>query len=93
MDARRKYRSKGENPYLHVMVLSGYFDGATDNFSAKYLIWNMYRSDKVSYRLRFEENESGHMMYLRQEDLEAGNEHIRDFIRNSMTDGETPARY
>lgn len=86
-------RAMGENPYLHVMVQSGYFDGATDYFSAKYGMWNMDRSGKVSNRLRFEGYESGHMMYLRQEDLETSNEHIRDFIRNSMTDEETPARY
>ena len=86
-------RAMGENPYLHVMVQSGYFDGATDYFSAKYVMWNMDRSGKVSHRLRFEGYESGHMMYLRREDLSISNDHIRDFIRNSMTDGETPARY
>lgn len=86
-------RAMGENPYLHVMIQSGYFDGATDYFSAKYVMWNMDRSGKVADRLRFEGYESGHMMYLRQEDLKTSNEHIRGFIRNSLTDGETPARY
>ena len=86
-------RAMGENPYLHVMVQSGYFDGATDYFSAKYVMWNMDMSGKVSDRLRFEGYESGHMMYLRQEDLVTSNEHIREFIRNSLTDGETPAQY
>lgn len=85
-------RAMGENPYLHVMVQSGYFDGATDYFSAKYVMWNMDRSGKVSDRLRFEGYESGHMMYLRQEDLATSNEHIREFIRNSLPDG-TPAKY
>jgi hypothetical protein len=56
-------------------------------------MWNMDRSGKVADRLRFEGYESGHMMYLRQEDLETSNEHIREFIRNSLTDGETPAKY
>ena len=86
-------RAMGENPFLHVMIQSGYFDGATDYFSAKYVMWNMDRSGKVADRLRFEGYESGHMMYLRQEDLESSNEHIREFIRNSLTDGETPAKY
>lgn len=85
-------RAMGENQYLHVMVQSGYFDGATDYFSAKYVMWNMDRSGKVQDRLRFEGYRSGHMMYLRQEDLATSNEHIREFIRNSMTSGE-PARY
>jgi len=86
-------RAMGENPFLHVMVQSGFYDGATDYFSAKYVMWNMDRSGKVADRLRFEGYESGHMMYLRQEDLETSNEHIREFIRNSLTDGETPAKY
>jgi len=86
-------RAMGENPFLHVMVQSGYFDGATDYFSAKYVMWNMDRSGKVSDRLRFEGYESGHMMYLRQEDLETSNEHIRDFIRNSLTEDGEPAQY
>lgn len=85
-------RAMGENPFLHVMVQSGYFDGATDYFSAKYVMWNMDRSGRVQDRLRFEGYRSGHMMYLRREDLATSNEHIREFIRNSMTGGES-ARY
>lgn len=86
-------RAMGENPYLHVMVQSGYYDGATDYFSAKYVMWNMDRSGKVQDRLRFEGYRSGHMMYLRREDLAASNEHIREFIQNSLPQSGTPARY
>jgi len=85
-------RAMGENPFLHVMVQSGYFDGGTDYFSAKYVLWSMDRSGKMMDRMRFEGYESGHMMYLRQEDLSTSNEHIREFIRESLTSGE-PARY
>ncbi len=85
-------RAMGENPFMHVLVQSGYYDGATDYFSAKYVMWNMDRSGKVQDRMRFEGYRSGHMMYLRQEDLVTSNEHIREFIRESLTDGES-ARY
>ena len=85
-------RAMGENPYLHVMIQSGYFDGATDYFSAKYVMWNMDRSGRVQDRLHFKGYRSGHMMYLRREDLASANEDIREFIRNSMTDGQ-PAKY
>ena len=74
------------------MVQSGYFDGATDYFSAKYVMWNLDRSGRMQDRMRFEGYRSGHMMYLRQEDLATSNEDIREFIQNSITDGE-PARY
>jgi len=86
-------RAMGENPFMHVMVQSGYYDGATDYFSAKYVMWNMDRSGKVQDRLRFEGYRSGHMMYLRQEDLATSNEHIRDFILNSMPEEGSPATY
>ncbi len=85
-------RAMGENPFMQVLVQSGYYDGATDYFSAKYVMWNMDRSGKVGDRMRFEGYRSGHMMYLRQEDLATSNEHIREFIRESMTGGES-ARY
>ena len=85
-------RAMGENPFMHVLVQSGYYDGATDYFSAKYVMWNMDRSGKVMDRMRFEGYRSGHMMYLRQEDLATSNAHIREFIRESMTGGES-ARY
>lgn len=69
-----------ENPYLKTMIQSGYYDGATDYFSAKYSMWHMDRSGQLRDRFRFETYRSGHMMYLREEDQEAANQHIREFI-------------
>jgi carboxypeptidase C (cathepsin A) len=85
-------QAMAENPFLHVMVQSGYFDGATDYFSAKYTLWNLDPSGRMRDRLRFEGYRSGHMMYLRKEDLATSNEHIREFIRQA-TPGNRPARY
>ncbi|PQJ34515.1 carboxypeptidase [Salinibacter sp. 10B] len=82
-----------QNPYLHVMVQSGYFDGATDYFSAKYVMWNLGTRETMRDRLRFEGYRSGHMMYLREEDLETANEHIRSFIEESIPEAGTSARY
>ena len=82
-----------QNPFLHTMIQSGYYDGATDYFSAKYVMWNMDRSGKLKDRLRFEGYRSGHMMYLRQEDLDTSNEHIREFIRESIPEDGGPAKY
>lgn len=76
-----------ENPYLHVMIQSGYFDGATTYFDAKYSMWQLDPSGKMKDRLRFEGYRSGHMMYLRAEDLATSNEHIRDFIKKSTPAG------
>ncbi|MCS4138199.1 carboxypeptidase C (cathepsin A) [Salinibacter ruber] len=82
-----------QNPYLHVMVQSGYYDGATDYFSAKYVMWNLGTRETMRDRLRFEGYRSGHMMYLRSEDLATSNEDIRTFIEESIPDEGTPARY
>jgi len=82
-----------QNPYLHVMVQSGYYDGATDYFSAKYVMWNLGTRETMRDRLRFEGYRSGHMMYLRSEDLATSNEDIREFIEASVPDEGTPARY
>jgi carboxypeptidase C (cathepsin A) len=82
-----------ENPNLHVMVQSGYYDGATDYFSAKYVMWNLDESGKMQDRLRFEGYRSGHMMYLRSDDLETSNDDIREFIEESLSGVGGPAKY
>ncbi|MCG8603409.1 carboxypeptidase, partial [bacterium] len=80
-------------PYLHVMIQSGYFDGATQYFNAKYTMWHLDPSGKMKDRLRFEAYRSGHMMYLRAEDLAGSNEHLREFIRDSIPAAKAPAQY
>jgi len=80
------------NPYLHVLIQSGYFDGGTDYFNAKYTMWQMDPSGKLSNRLSWKGYESGHMMYLRQEDLETSNQDIRDFIQSSIPPAGQPAK-
>jgi carboxypeptidase C (cathepsin A) len=82
-----------ENPYMHVMIQSGYYDGATTYFDAKYSMWQLDPSGRMKDRLRFEGYRSGHMMYLRAEDLATSNEHIRDFIKKSLPAQGQPAKY
>ncbi len=86
-------QAMAENPYMHVMIQSGYFDGATQYFNAKYTLWHIDPSGRMKDRLRFEAYRSGHMMYLRAEDLANANEHIREFIQKSTPAEGTPAQY
>ena len=81
------------NPYLHLLVQSGYYDGATDYFSAKYTMWNMDPAGRLQDRMQFEGYRSGHMMYLRREDLKTSNDHIRQFISASVEASRQPAQY
>jgi carboxypeptidase C (cathepsin A) len=81
------------NPYLHLLVQSGYFDGACDFFNAKYNMWRMDPAGKLKARMSWEGYRSGHMMYLRKEDLAASNEHLREFIKKSTPKPGQPAKY
>ena len=90
---RNLRQAMAQNPYLNVLVQSGYYDGATTYFDAKYTMWHIDPSGKMKDRLRFEGYRSGHMMYLRYEDLENANEHLREFIRESLPKAGEPAKY
>lgn len=81
------------NPYMHVLFQSGYYDGATTYYDAKYSMWHLDPSGKMKHRLHFEGYRSGHMMYLRYEDLKLSNEHLREFIKKSIPDDGVPAKY
>ncbi len=82
-----------ENPYLNVMVQSGYYDGATTYFEAKYTMWQLDPSGLMKDRLSFKGYRSGHMMYLRAEDLVSSNEHVREFIKKTLPAPGQPAKY
>ena len=81
-----------QNPYLRVLNQSGYYDGATTYFSAKYNLSQIDPSGKMKKRLSFKGYRSGHMMYLRNEDLIQSNEDLRHFISESLSGGKA-AKY
>jgi carboxypeptidase C (cathepsin A) len=75
-----------ENPYLKVLVQGGYYDMATDYFSAMYTIGHLQPGGELKDRFRFSFYESGHMMYLRDEDLVNSNDDLREFVRWALED-------
>ncbi|WP_242131952.1 S10 family peptidase [Aestuariivivens marinum] len=85
-------QAMAQNPYLKVLVQSGYYDGATTYFAAKYTMWQVDPSGKMKDRFTFKGYRSGHMMYLRQEDLLSANDDLRAFIKTSLSNGK-PAKY
>ncbi len=89
---RQLQRAMGENPYLHVLVQSGYYDGATDYFSAKYTLWNMDPAGRFQDRMSFRGYRSGHMMYLRKPDRRRANDDLREFFARATPAPGTPAR-
>ena len=85
-------RAMAENPYLKVLFQSGYYDGATTYFNAKFTMWHVDPSGKMKNRFYFKGYRSGHMMYLRNEDLINANEDIRIFINSTSSKGKS-AKY
>jgi len=85
-------QAMAQNPYLNVLVQSGYYDGATTYFNAKYTMWQVDPSGRMKDRFEFKGYRSGHMMYLRREDLQNANNDIRAFIKRTTANGES-AKY
>ena len=81
-----------QNPYLKVLIQSGYYDGATTYFNAKFTMWHVDPSGKMKDRFAFKGYHSGHMMYLRADDLKTANEDLRQFIKSALP-GNKPAKY
>jgi carboxypeptidase C (cathepsin A) len=85
-------KAMAQNPYLKVLIQSGYYDGATTYFNAKYTMWQVDPSGKMKDRFYFKGYRSGHMMYLRNKDLKKANDDLRNFIKNSAANGKA-AKY
>lgn len=85
-------KAMAENPYLQLLVQSGYYDGATTFSAAKYTMGKIDPSGKLKDRMSFKGYRSGHMMYLRKVDLEKANDDLRAFIQKSSKN-VGPAKY
>ncbi|RZK77251.1 MAG: carboxypeptidase [Pedobacter sp.] len=86
-------QAMAQNPYLHLLVQSGYYDGACDYFNAKYSMWQLDAAGKLQDRMTWEGYRSGHMMYLRKDDLKTANNHIRDFIKQALPKNGEAAKF
>ena len=85
-------QAMAQNPYLQVLFQSGYYDGATTYFNAKYTMWQIDPGGRMKDRFHFKGYRSGHMMYLRREDLQQANDDLRSFIQATQAGGKS-AKY
>ncbi len=85
-------RAMQDNPYMKVMIQGGYYDAATDYYSAVYTISHLQPGGEFRDRFRFSWYESGHMMYLRKPDLANSNNDVRSFISWCLEDIDTYPR-
>lgn len=79
-------RAMTQNPYLRVLVLEGYYDGATDYFSAQYTMSHLDTSGALADRIEFAFYESGHMMYLKNSALAEAKRDLAAFVRRATED-------
>ena len=72
-------RALRENNELGVFVAQGYYDFATPFFAAEY---SLNRTGMPEDQIHFEYYDSGHMMYVRDEDRTKLSADIREFIQS-----------
>ena len=85
-------QAMAQNPYLNILTHSGYYDLETTYFASKYTQLQIDPSGRLRDRMHFKGYRSGHMMYLRKEDLKKANDDLREFILKTLP-GKKPAKY
>ncbi|CAN5828080.1 peptidase S10 [soil metagenome] len=72
-----------KNPHMKVFIASGYYDLATPYAATEYTLSHLGLDPELRENFQVEEYEAGHMMYIREHDLEALKEHVAEFIKSS----------
>lgn len=79
-----------QNPYLKVLVMSGYYDMATPYFATDYTLDHMQLHPDFEGNLRHAYYEAGHMMYVRTEDHRKFREDYLRLIEEATAEGPMP---
>ncbi|WP_426669197.1 S10 family peptidase [Mucilaginibacter sp. McL0603] len=82
-----------QNPHLHVLAQSGYFDGSCDYFDVRYTLGQLDPSGRLKNRIKWIGYKSGHMIYMQKDALVSATEDLRKFILESVTKPGEPAKY
>lgn len=73
-----------KNPHLHVLVQSGYYDLATPYFASDYTVDHMELAPELRDRMWVKYYESGHMMYVREDDHRAFREDYIELMERAL---------
>ncbi len=79
------------NPFMHVFIQSGYYDGGTTYYDAKYTMRHLDPSGRMNDRISFKVYKSGHMIYMRTQIRKNALHDLRQFIQNAIP--TQPAKY
>jgi carboxypeptidase C (cathepsin A) len=75
--------SFAKNPYLKVLVASGYYDLATPYFAAEYTLNHMGLDPSLRGNIKSSFYEAGHMMYIEKRSLAKLKEDVAAFIQSA----------
>jgi carboxypeptidase C (cathepsin A) len=73
-----------KNPYMKVMVASGYYDMATPYFAADYTFASMSLDPSLRKNVSFAYYEAGHMMYIETGSLKKLKTDVSSFMQKSL---------
>jgi carboxypeptidase C (cathepsin A) len=73
-----------KNPYLQVLVMSGYYDHATPYFASDYTIDHMQLDPALQDNITVAYYEAGHMMYVREADHRKSREDFLGFLERAL---------
>ena len=77
-------RAMTKNEYLKVFIAEGYYDAATDYFTAEYVFSHLDLNGELKDRITFGYYESGHMMYIRKASLAKLKNDLAEFIQSAL---------
>lgn len=80
------------NPYLHLLVTSGYYDLATPYFATRYTLRRLSLEPSVRDQITEIEYPVGHMLYLPLEQMANLHSDIAQFIERARAAQERPLR-
>jgi carboxypeptidase C (cathepsin A) len=73
-----------KNPYMRILVASGYYDLATPYYATEYTLSHMNLDPEVRPNIHVEEFETGHMVYIDYNAMIKLKEAVSTFIRDAI---------
>ncbi len=80
------------NPYLNLMVLSGYYDLATPFFATEYTLNRLRIDPAIRNQIVRADYAGGHMMYVAEQILKEMQGDVAAFVQNAISVGQRPLR-
>lgn len=81
-----------QNPYLHLQVLSGYYDLATPFYATEYTLNRLRIDPRLRDQIEVVEYAGGHMMYIALEILQKLQKDVQAFMQKALAVPQQPLR-